>query len=54
MEKRVILISMLQTIKKFFSVEKKDSKKKEKKGKNAWAEKQLKEMGKLGGKLILM
>jgi len=53
-KKRVILFLMLQTIKKFFSVEKKDSKKKEKKGKNAWAEKQIKGMAKLGGKLILM
>ena len=53
---------MLKTIKKFFSVKKKESKKK---GKNVWAEKpdfakgydgakQIKEMGKLGGKLILM
>jgi len=41
---------MLKTIKKFFSVKKKGKKK----NKNVWAEKQLKEMGKLGGKLILM
>ena len=54
MEKGVILFSMLQTIKKLFSVEKKNGKNKKVKGKNAWAEKQLKEMGKLGGKLILM
>ena len=52
---------MLQTIKKLFSIEKKNTsnvgglkKSKKVKGKNAWAEKQLKEMGKLGGKLILM
>ena len=47
---------MLQVIKKFFSV-KSSGKGKNisgKKGKNMWAEKQLKEMGKLGGKLILM
>ena len=52
--KRVILISMLQSIKKFFSLEKKEKKNKSKNGKNTWAEKQFKEMGKLGGKLILM
>ncbi len=45
---------MLQSIKRFFSIEKKNSNKKEKKGKNAWGEKQIKEMAKLGGKLILM
>jgi hypothetical protein len=47
---------MLQTIKKFFSMSNngKTKKSKGKKGKNVWAEKQLKEMGKLGGKLILM
>jgi len=42
---------MLKTIKKFFSVKKENGKKK---NKNIWAEKQLKEMAKLGGKLILM
>jgi hypothetical protein len=42
---------MLKSIKKFFSIKKEKGKKK---GKNIWAEKQLKEMGKLGGKLILM
>jgi hypothetical protein len=50
---------MLQSIKKFFSLEKKEKKSPStgsgsKKGKNTWAEKQFKEMGKLGGKLILM
>ena len=45
---------MLQSIKKFFSIEKGKSKQKSKKGKNSWAEKQFKEMGKLGAKLILM
>ncbi len=47
---------MLQVIKKIFSVklEGKSKKINGKKGKNMWAEKQLKEMGKLGGKLILM
>jgi hypothetical protein len=45
---------MLQSIKRFFSIEKGKDRKKNKKSKNAWAEKQLKEMGKLGGKLILM
>jgi len=46
---------MLQTIKKFFlSGNKGKSKKASKKGRNLWAEKQFKEMGKLGGKLILM
>ena len=47
---------MLQVIKKIFSVKSygKDKKSSGKKGKNMWAEKQLKEMGKLGGKLILM
>jgi hypothetical protein len=45
---------MLQTIKKFFSIEKKNTKSKGKKGKNGWGEKQIKEMAKLGGKLILM
>ena len=47
---------MLQLIKKFFSVKNSGEIKKKtgKKGKNVWAEKQFKEMGKLGGKLILM
>jgi len=53
-KKRVILFSMLQTIKKLFSIEKKNTKSKKVKGKNAWAEKQIKGMAKLGGKLILM
>jgi len=55
---------MFQTIKKFFSLEKRDSKKKGKESKNAWAEKpdfakgydgarQIREMAKLGGKLVL-
>ena len=51
---------MLQLIKKMFSS--KNAKKSgnsakqngKKKGKDAWAEKQFKEMGKLRGKLILM
>jgi len=45
---------MLQSIKKFFSLEKKKGKSAGKKMKNSWAEKQIKEMAKLGGKLILM
>jgi hypothetical protein len=45
---------MLQTIKKIFSINKEKTKKVSKGNKNAWAQKQLKEMGKLGGKLILM
>lgn len=47
---------MLQIIKKIFSGKSKKSSSKilGKKGKNVWAEKQFKEMGKLGGKLILM
>ena len=53
-EKRVILFSMLQTIKKLFSIEKKNTKGKKVKAKNAWAERQIKGMAKLGGKLILM
>ena len=44
---------MLQLIKKFFSSEKGKDKKKDKKSKNTWAEKQLSEMAKLGGKLVL-
>jgi len=43
---------MLQLIKKIFSS--KSTKKSGKKGKDGWAEKQFKEMGKLRGKLILM
>ena len=44
---------MLQTIKKLFPTGNKKIKGKEKK--NAlWAEKQIREMAKLGGKLILM
>ena len=43
---------MLQLIKKMFSS--KATKKSGKKGKDNWAEKQFKEMGKLRGKLILM
>jgi hypothetical protein len=42
---------MLQLIKKIFSSK---NSKKGKKGKDNWAEKQFKEMGKLRGKLILM
>jgi hypothetical protein len=53
-EKRVILFSMLQTIKRFFSIEKSEIKSKGKKKKSAWAEKQIREMAKLGGKLVLM
>jgi len=47
---------MLRLIKKFFSkVEKENkSKKSGKSGEKMWARKQLGEMGKLGGKLILM
>ena len=45
---------MLKIVKRFFSIEKKNANKKEKKGKNVWGEKQIKEMAKLGGKLILM
>ena len=44
---------MLQSIKKFFSLEKKEKKNKNGKGKNAWAERQIREMAKLGGKLVL-
>ena len=44
---------MLQTIKKFFSVEKRKVKKNGKGKKSAWAEKQIREMAKLGGKLVL-
>ncbi|MFA5750322.1 MAG: hypothetical protein WC895_03815 [Candidatus Shapirobacteria bacterium] len=45
---------MLQIIKKFFSINKGKTKKNSKGNSNAWAQRQLKEMGKLGGKLILM
>ena len=45
---------MLQLIKKFFSSKKVKKPAKNKQGKNSWAEKQFKEMGKLRGKLILM
>lgn len=48
---------MLQLIKKFFSPLTRvgqSENKKGKMGKNKWAEKQIKEMAKLGGKLILM
>jgi hypothetical protein len=45
---------MLQLIKKIFSSKTKKGYSKGKKGKDNWAEKQLKEMGKLRGKLILM
>jgi len=45
---------MLQILKKFFFGKKDETKKTSKGNKNAWAQKQLKEMGKLGGKLILM
>jgi hypothetical protein len=45
---------MLQLIQKLFSSKKGKVSKKSKKGKDTWAEKQLKEMGKLRGKLILM
>ena len=46
---------MLQSIKKMFSSGKKVKKSSAKQnGKDNWAEKQIKEMGKLRGKLILM
>jgi len=45
---------MLQVIKKIFSLRQAQGKQNKKENKNAWVEKQLKEMGKLGGKLILM
>jgi hypothetical protein len=45
---------MLQIIKNWFSSNKGKTNKKSKKGKDGWAEKQIKEMGKLRGKLILM
>lgn len=47
---------MLQRIIKFFSGKDKDKSKKEigKKNQSVWAAKQLRGMGKLGGKLILM
>jgi len=45
---------MLQLIKKMFSSKNGKTKVKGKKGKDRWAEKQFKEMGKLRGKLILM
>jgi len=44
---------MLQSIKKFFSLEKKGNKSKRKVEKNKWAERQIREMAKLGGKLVL-
>ncbi|MDD4027272.1 MAG: hypothetical protein PHO75_03755 [Candidatus Shapirobacteria bacterium] len=45
---------MLQLIKQFFSSKGAKKSGKSKKGKDNWAEKQFKEMGKLRGKLILM
>jgi hypothetical protein len=49
---------MLQSIKKFFSTERAIKKSIKGKGKkrdgSLWAERQIREMGKLGGKLILM
>jgi len=45
---------MLQTIKKFFTKSERVKKTKGKMTSKMWAEKQLKEMAKLGGKLILM
>ena len=53
-EKWIILNLMLQVIKKLFFQNKGKTKKTGKGNKNVWAEKQFKEMGKLGGKLILM
>ncbi len=51
-EKEVILFLMLQIIKKISSLGKKNLKGKERK--NAlWAERQIREMAKLGGKLVL-
>ena len=44
---------MLQTIKKFFTKSEKVEKTKGKISNKMWAEKQLKEMAKLGGKLVL-
>jgi hypothetical protein len=50
--KRVILFLMLQIIRKIFPKGKKKLKGKE--GKNTlWAERQIREMAKLGGKLVL-
>ena len=45
---------MLQLIKKFFSSKNAKKTGTGKKGRDNWAEKQFKEMGKLRGKLILM
>lgn len=45
---------MLQIISKLFSNKKKKSNSKSGNGNRAWAEKQIREMGKLRGKLILM
>ena len=45
---------MLQQIKKMFSSKNTKDSGKSNKGKDNWAEKQFKEMGKLRGKLILM
>jgi hypothetical protein len=48
---------MLQSIKKFFSTERMLKKIGKRKGKkrdgSLWAERQIREMGKLGGKLVL-
>ena len=48
---------MLQSIKKFFSLStssgQAQNKQGKKKSKNTWAEKQIREMAKLGGKLVL-
>jgi hypothetical protein len=45
---------MLQLIAKLFSSKKEKTKKAKGYGKDRWAEKQIKEMGKLRGRLILM
>jgi hypothetical protein len=44
---------MLQLIKKFFSTEKRVKKTGRGKDNRLWAERQIREMGKLGGKLVL-
>ena len=44
---------MLQTIKKFFTKSETVKKSKGKMSSKMWAEKQLREMAKLGGKLVL-
>ncbi len=52
-EKGVILFLMLQIFKKIFQNRKGSLKGKEKKNNAMWAEKQIREMAKLGGKLVL-